>query len=41
MFSVHTTVGEFENGALTLNVQRIKCFPSILRWGNLKTELSL
>ena len=41
MFSVDTTLGEFEDGAFTLNVHDIKCFPVILRWGNLKTELSL
>ena len=40
MFSVHTTLEEFEIRGFTLT-ERIKCFPSTLRWRNLKSEVSL
>ena len=35
MFSFHTTLEEFKNEG------RVKCFPSTLRWRNLKTKVSL
>ena len=41
MFSVHTTLGEFENGAFTLNVHASNVFRPHYAEGNLKTELSL